>query len=315
MNKINFNVKNKLIWNHLSINKAMIIFFTVFYFLVTLALLSMGLIKYYDFVKFPYIAPTSIHAEIDNGHGSHGSYGIISWSIYSSLSTAIYSVPGITIFLIANIYLINKIIIKELNEGQISIWMSFSFSRFKVIFSKILTIFIINLIIFSFSFILIIIFSSFAQDSKQYIGFVFMYSLQFITFIILLVSILIIFSILFNQKSVLLNVVFGLFIFWILSTWILNLVYDLSDGTIKMLKYVKFISPQSLLLPVMNFGSENVNLIEEYEYGKYKVTIKQATLKEVLWAIKSTVLILLMISIVVINYFSIRIFKNKDIKI
>ncbi|AKX34636.1 hypothetical protein SLITO_v1c10250 [Spiroplasma litorale] len=307
-----FRINKKLIKNMLYINKNMTMFFSVLYLLTIVPLIGFLFINNYDFDSGFFIAPTSINYEKFTG----GNFGSTKMSIYSITHYVAYEGPGQIIFLIANIVFVNKIIIKELNDGQMTMWLTFKTSRKNIILSKILSIVINNLIIFAPSFIILLVFSTLSMDASQNLGLMFYQSIQFIVINLLLLSIILFFSILFNEKNTLLNIVFALIGLYILIGWVLNIVDEFMGGEIKLLSYVKYFQIQYLVFMVMNFDYNQTELLKDFEWNNNGVvSILQSKNHNINWYLSTIFPMILLLLIFGLIYLSINKFNNKDIKI
>lgn len=253
--KKDFLKNNKIIKFHLLINRKMIAFIIIFWLVITCALLSFTLIGLNENFKTPTIGDHSLETRFPNNSGSSTRILI---SISQILRWSLFSGPGIVFFSIFIIYLINKTFIKEINTSQINVWISQPISRNQLFLTKISFILLSCFLVFIPSFVVILIFSGISYDAKEYISLIFLYGIQMMIFIIMLISIYSIIMFACIEKGVLGSVLCSLIAFWIIATWIITITYEMSNGELSYLKFGKYIAPQSLMVDVLKFSQNNI---------------------------------------------------------
>ncbi|AGM26574.1 hypothetical protein SSYRP_v1c09870 [Spiroplasma syrphidicola EA-1] len=214
----------------------------------------MTLVSHIDGVKVPVIG--NITAEIKKANFTSGDNLI---SISNMLNWGLFSGAGIAFFAIFSLVLINKNFLKEVNNGQISFWLTLPLSKKQVLQAKISYTMLSNLIIFIPSYLIILIFAGISYDAKQWFGYVTLYGIQFILFIFLLIILYFFISTFLTDKTMVANIINSLIIFWILVTWVISLFYDMAPDHFKELKYAQYVSLQSLIVIPLKFSQTDIS--------------------------------------------------------
>ncbi|WP_368486238.1 ABC transporter permease [Spiroplasma sp. DGKH1] len=303
----NFNV----IKNHFRLNWKLILFFVIFWLIITVALLAMTLMSHLNGVKVPVIG--NFTAEIKTSGSSTGTTLV---SISQMLNWALFAGPGIVFFSIFSLVLINKNFIKEVNGGQINFWLVLPLSRKQIASAKMFYIIIANIIVFVPSFIIILIFAGISYDAKQWFGYVFLYGIQFILFIALLIMLYTLISVWLVEKTMTINIINALIAFWILITWIILLIYDMNPTQFPGLEYIKYISLQSMVVVPLKFssskiGSETIIPIDS-SHNLYLKAYQHLQFNKIAITICT---ILLPILATGFGYCGVYLFNRKDLKI
>ncbi|AKU80085.1 hypothetical protein [Spiroplasma turonicum] len=306
MKKFNFNIKNKFINSFLFLNKSFIIFFSIILFLFTFPTLLLTLITHISYSKFPYIAPTTTTV---------GNTSDTPFSVYDVLNYITYSTPSIILFIIANMVVINKNIIKDINEGYISFWLTIKSTRKDLFLSKIISIYLYNLFIFMPSFLILLLFSAISADAKNYFASFLYQSLQFMILIFLISSIMLVTSIYVTDKVFLYNIIFGIVSIYIVSVWVLYIIDIFMDHQIKVLNYAKYFLPQYFIFYILEFDIYQDKLFSDSIINNERVVVKQSSNYNTHWWNSIIFPTILLIIGVITNILSIRKFNSKNIYI
>ncbi|WHQ37525.1 ABC transporter permease [Spiroplasma sp. SV19] len=310
--KTNFFYENfNIIKNHLRINWKLILFFGLFWVIITVALMGMTLISHVEGVKTPVIGIYDVN--LKTGTSTVGDALI---SISQMLNWALFASPALVYYSIFTLILINRNFMKEINGGQISFWLTMPLSRKQILGSKILYIMLSNLIIFIPSWIIILIFSGISYDANKWFGYVFLYGLQFILFVFLLIVIYTLISICLIEKTMVANIINSLITFWMLVSWIILLIYDMNPTGYTGLEYIKYISLQSLIVIPLKFSISDIanEVIIPLDKNKilYLSEHKYLGFNKIAIAICTISIVFLTFSF---GYLDLFLFKNKNLKI
>ncbi|AXK51806.1 hypothetical protein [Spiroplasma alleghenense] len=244
-----FAGNNKIVMAHLKVNWKIILFFSLFWLFIAVSLMTAVLVPFDKNMTSAFIRPTQIERQIGNS-----TYGGLKPTVSQMLNFALFGAPGIVFFIIVLMTMAGRIFSKEINGGQINIWMTSAVSRTQIFYSKFMFIIFSVFIIFIPNFLVILIVSAISVDANQYFGNVLLYGVQFfifITFMAALVSLVVFYL---AEKGPLPFIVISLIALYILVTWIITLISDLgNDLTPKWMSYVKYYSIQSLLVNPLNF--------------------------------------------------------------
>ncbi|AGM25568.1 ABC transporter permease subunit [Spiroplasma chrysopicola] len=311
MKKKVFGENLNIIRNHLRLNWKLILFFGLFWLLITIILLSMTLISHVNGVKVPVIA--NISAEIRTQSSSSGDNLT---SISNMLNWGLFGGPGISFFAIFSLVLINKSFLKELNNSQISFWLTLPLSKKQVLHGKISYILISNLIIFIPSYLIVLIFAGISYDANSWFGYVALYGLQFIIFIFLLITLYFLISNCLSDKTMVSNIINSLIIFWILVTWIISLIYDMNPETFKTLKYFQYVSLQSLIVIPIKFSQNDIaeKIVKQLPDGNTLTLVinKHLSFNNIAISVCTVMTPIMTVGLVWIN---ILLFKNKNLNL
>ncbi|AHI53752.1 hypothetical protein SSABA_v1c03430 [Spiroplasma sabaudiense Ar-1343] len=258
--QINSNENIKIILAHIKIHWKILTFFIVMWFLATLGQL-MSTVNFDSRIDFghTFISNASLVSKFTYPDGQTGmARGNLS-AVGEMLNFALFGPAGVIFFAIVVVALINTTFSKEVARGQISIWTTLTLSRTQIFISKFSFVFISTLIIFAPSFIVIVGFSAAAYDANLYIGWVFMYALQFLLFIFMIIAIFTTLAIVFLDHSTIGLIIMGLIIGFMLVTWIINFIAAaIPEGLQKWMYAVKYFSIQSLLPSPLEFSNSEV---------------------------------------------------------
>ncbi|WP_342269418.1 hypothetical protein [Spiroplasma endosymbiont of Aspidapion aeneum] len=252
--KTKFISSNKMLSINFQINKRMIIFFSTFWFVCMLFTI---LILWVAISPELYIWKNVIQVFRGNGGSTDVNGGVC-----TSLSWIILSAPSIIYYSIVSLYFINKTLIKEISNDEISFWITLSFSRKKIITQKLLFNFICFLITYLPVFLMVLIYGSICKDANKYIGLLIVDGFNFALFMTFLIIIYFILGLLFSEKGVILNIIVSLMLFYIFLTFIINLLPWDSGSNYEWAKYFRYISIQSLFVPTLNPSSIDPSIVD-----------------------------------------------------
>ncbi|AXK51808.1 hypothetical protein [Spiroplasma alleghenense] len=282
MKKNIFSENNKIVMTHLRIHWKIILFFAIFWFLVGMSLMINVLQPFDENMKFAYIGPTQILRETANG-----SWGTTKPVVSQMLNFATFGAPGIIFFIIVLMTLNGRVFSKEINGGQINIWMTSAVSRTQIFYSKFMFIIFSVFIIFAPNFLFLLIISATTNDASKYFSSVILYGVQFFIFLVFISAVVtfIVFSL--ADKGPLPFIIVSLIALYILVTWVITLVDGALEGYEKTwMSYVKYFSLQSLIANPLNFSlfKYDESLTEIIVKDQYTYTINHGVhYKPELW--------------------------------
>lgn len=226
------------------------------------------------------------------------------------LGKYIFPSIGIIFFGIVIISYINIIIVKEISNGQIGIWLTSGFSRTNILFSKISSILLITTIVFFPSGLIISVLSAISYDASANFGYVFGEMIDFILLCYLLVFLFSMISLFLIDNNVVLNCTLSLILFYILITWLLQIIYHNNAEAYKPIIYLKYFTIQSLVPKLLNFDTLDINIVHIKSNLTWQLYINHpdkngsVALSNILIFLFSSILILI----------SLKLFKKQDIK-
>ncbi|AGR41280.1 hypothetical protein [Spiroplasma taiwanense] len=286
---------NKILLSHFKMYWKILV-----YFLIITTIYTIGLISIYMFLDYkitiekhlggPYIG------KIDMSFSPLGDPNVewifqseyVSNNYSTLLSNFLFAGPTIAFLAISSVIFINKIFISEIKSGKIVSWLCLSISREKLIIMKSLAIIILNIILSSLIFFIILIFRAFATDANKYFFRLFWYCLQFIIFNIFLTSILIFIAVLLIKKQNFISIIiYTIIISYILITWFFYYMYKTNGGDISENNYINFkifsyLCLDNLIINPLFFSSEFIKT-QELDENNYWWIIKEYKLKDNIW--------------------------------
>ncbi len=223
------------------------------------------------------------------------------------LGSIVLSPIAIVGFSIICTSIIDYVIRREIREGYITLWMTSSISRTQIMMSKIIFIWLVNLMVLAPTIVPIVIFSAIATDAHLYIGDVFLQLFLFTIYMLMFTGVFVLLSTLLTEKERLDKFVIGGVILYVVATTMINnLSESKTFGHLQWMKYIKYISIQSLLVNVFAFEL----VVSDTE----KNVVKLIMLKPQTWWIITSVFINLGLG-TVITWLTVWNFKHKEFMI
>ncbi|PPE05815.1 ABC transporter permease subunit [Williamsoniiplasma lucivorax] len=205
-------------------------------------------------------------------------YKVLSDPISDMLGTFIFGIVGILFFSIVTTTMIYHVINKEMKTGEISLWMTAPLARRQIILSKIVFVWIVDLIILTPSLVFILIWSSQAIDAKQHFGFVILQAVMFISFLFLLPIIFTVICVALVNYGRLSKFINAGIIVYMLATFVMIMLSSTKGQITNPLSWmgnVKYIAIQSLNVNILNFYPltlQNHYLIEGFRVAKINLS-------------------------------------------
>ncbi|QBQ07654.1 ABC transporter permease [Spiroplasma gladiatoris] len=269
--KNNFVKKNlnTVLYNLKSNYKIVLLFIFIWLIAVSISFIVPLIDQTYNSKGFkkPFMASGDLKEKINSG---------TTISNYSGLGEMIsiltYGWIGIVINLIFTLVFINKILVSEYKNGQLAIYLSQPISRTNVFISKILSLFLFQILIIASGFILNLIIMGVGTVSAKEFGYFIFYSLNFILVVFLLSLIFMLISINLLDKTFQLNIYCCLIIGYVILNFGIYMIYIQYRDGLKALQYFKYIDLKSLVINVFVYNGETqttqLNETTQFENNK-----------------------------------------------
>ncbi|ATZ16790.1 hypothetical protein ELUMI_v1c00620 [Williamsoniiplasma luminosum] len=227
-------------------------------------------------------ASNLISIVIDDVPNSHNSISL-------ALKRIIQSSP-IFIAAVVSSSMIENTITQEISRGQITLWMTSSLSRNRIMYSKIMFVWLVNLLILAPSLVPIFVYSGIAVDANQYFGHMVLELVGMFVFSLMFTAIFALIASLFSHSSRLVliiqfSIIGYMFLFEVLELWG-------PDWT----QYLQYFDIRSLLVVVLVSGTKGVINLMETNLG---------------WVLGALAINIALTS--VFSYLACWIFKRKDL--
>lgn len=233
-------------------------------FLVILITYSVPLKMFYKgHLKPPVIGPLEVsYYEIDAS---------LTRSVYTSIHTMMHFVylnaPQLVILSMIALYYINVCYSKEIQTGQIGMWLTTPKSKLSVMIGKILFINSVLLIILAPQEIVIFFYALAAVDAKVFFGDLFLAYFKFTCLIMMLTTIYLLIATCFHEKGMHANFISVAIICYIFISWLVLFFNEAETfPELDIFVKIKFLYPQSLLYGGLDFNKPGlVTIIENHE--------------------------------------------------
>ncbi|ARU91061.1 hypothetical protein SCLARK_00304 [Spiroplasma clarkii] len=252
--------------------------------------------------------------------GSHGRN--LAMTSISLLHSFLFNGLGIVFYGLTAVIFINKILLKELHTGQISLWLTQPISKAKILISKILFLILVLTITYFPAYLIMIIISSQAVDVKELILNVILGGLQIYIFIIMLALIFVTISLLLSEKAIVANAIFTILLCYFVFIFALQIVALITQMKSKILD--GFLNYGGLHIFITNVFQYNDDLDPiVFEIGKpiitddgiYTYWIERTQMKEINQALYWTSTVLMMGITPTLGWVSTVLFKKTSFNI
>ncbi|WP_339022897.1 ABC transporter permease subunit [Spiroplasma endosymbiont of Crioceris asparagi] len=299
----------------------LLLFFTIIYFLITALFILQ--ITNYTFKTVNSITKISFLNPYVKLKGSdHGFFYGMEDNGYA-FRNILLNAPAIVLFLIFSQIMINKVLLVEINHGEIYTWLTLPINRKKIILGKMSSIFLMNIIIFLPSFLYGVLMTCFYGVSSEWARMLLFY-LEFLVFIFLMISIFIIVSLALSNNSFLTNFICSIITTWIILSFAMTQVYEAQKsannevhGFIANFKYIKYFSFQSLIISTIDYDNEILTKTINQTYlpnGKLKhyYVLTYVLIKKVNWKLLIPFTLLTTLITFINSFINIKLFKTKN---
>ncbi|WP_031542980.1 ABC transporter permease subunit [Mesoplasma photuris] len=262
--------KARVLITHFKLQYKLILFFMLIFSAIT------GILIYINSSEqlFHYIASTRVREWIGGNEWNLPHQIITDENGFSSTITLLFGTIGIIFFTVQSIIFSFLNFNREIKNKQISLWILSGINRKSLFLNKVIYTWLIIIFVFFPSFLGIVIYSSFAEDAQQLIGNVFADCLLFIVINIFIASLINFLSIKTKENTTIFFVIVGIFIAYMISSYILINIYESSYGDKFPLEmdnqnnvtyyfgFLKYISIFELYKPTLEFYTIDISEIK-----------------------------------------------------
>ncbi|WP_031542978.1 ABC transporter permease [Mesoplasma photuris] len=260
--------KTRVLITHLKLQYKLILFFMLIFSVITAILIY---INSSDQLVH-YIAPTNMTIGITNNQGTIIDFQNIVLKGFSSVITLLFGGIGIIFFSIQSVIFSFLNFNREVKNKQISLWVISGINRKTLFLNKMIYTWLIIIFVFLPSFLVIVIYSSFANDANQTIGNVFADCLLFVLINIFIASIINFLSIKTKENTTTFFIIAGLFIGYLIISYFLISEYESVYGKVFPIDvenhstytyyfgFLKYFSIFELYKPTLEFYTRKISI-------------------------------------------------------